>query len=80
MPHKWHCHSVFIYTTLDDLLLFSTGTLVSTVEEEMLYNPRLTLSRDKFIDFMKNLKLDLPKMIGKSNTYLNCLLFSAFIV
>ena len=41
------------------------GQLVSSVGEEKKFNPRLTLSRDGFIDFMKNLKLDLPKMIGK---------------
>ncbi|CAG2165087.1 unnamed protein product [Oppiella nova] len=39
------------------------GQLVSTVSEEKRFNPRLTKSKEEFIDIMANLKLDLPKMI-----------------
>ena len=42
----------------------SIGYLVSTIGEEKSFNPRLTKSRDEFIQLMKDLKLDLPKMIG----------------
>lgn len=39
------------------------GNLVSTIDEEKKFNPRLTKTREEFIDLMDNLKLDLPKMI-----------------
>jgi sulfur dioxygenase len=39
------------------------GFISSTVGEEKTLNPRLTLSEEKFVEFMSNLKLDLPKKI-----------------
>lgn len=39
---------------------------MSTILEEKKFNPRLTKSKEEFIELMANLKLDLPKMIGES--------------
>ncbi|XP_071715342.1 persulfide dioxygenase ETHE1 homolog, mitochondrial [Rutidosis leptorrhynchoides] len=39
------------------------GFTVSTVGEEMLYNPRLTKDKETFKSIMENLKLSYPKMI-----------------
>nr|CAB3243873.1 persulfide dioxygenase ETHE1, mitochondrial-like [Phallusia mammillata] len=39
------------------------GFSVTTVAEEKVLNPRLTLSRDEFINFMKELNLKYPKLI-----------------
>nr|GEV57522.1 persulfide dioxygenase ETHE1 homolog, mitochondrial [Tanacetum cinerariifolium] len=39
------------------------GFTVSTVGEEMLYNPRLTKDQETFKSIMENLKLSYPKMI-----------------
>ncbi|KAI5339774.1 hypothetical protein L3X38_019046 [Prunus dulcis] len=39
------------------------GFSVSTVGEEMLYNPRLTKDEETFQNIMENLKLSYPKMI-----------------
>lgn len=39
------------------------GSTVSTVEEEMLYNPRLTKDEEKFKSIMENLNLPYPRMI-----------------
>ncbi|XP_048432823.1 persulfide dioxygenase ETHE1 homolog, mitochondrial [Pyrus x bretschneideri] len=39
------------------------GFTVSTVGEEMLYNPRLTKDEEEFQSIMENLKLAYPKMI-----------------
>lgn len=39
------------------------GLSVSTVEEEMLYNPRLTKDEEAFQNIMENLNLPYPKMI-----------------
>ncbi|KAK6157075.1 hypothetical protein DH2020_011323 [Rehmannia glutinosa] len=39
------------------------GFSVSTVEEEMLYNPRLTKDEETFKNIMSNLNLSYPKMI-----------------
>lgn len=38
---------------------------MSTIGEEKRYNPRLSKSQEEFIQIMKDLKLDLPKLIGK---------------
>ena len=43
---------------------FNLGQIVSTIEEEKKYNPRLTKSKQEFIDIMANLKLEKPKFIG----------------
>ncbi|XP_061453172.1 persulfide dioxygenase ETHE1, mitochondrial isoform X2 [Rhineura floridana] len=40
-----------------------TGQTVSTVEEERTLNPRLTLSREAFVELMNNLNLPKPKQI-----------------
>jgi len=42
------------------------GQTVSTVEEEKKFNPRLSKSKEEFIDIMKNLNLAYPKMIDKA--------------
>ena len=42
-----------------------SGFTSSSVAEEKTLNPRLTLSREKFIKFMEDLKLDYPKYIGQ---------------
>jgi len=36
----------------------------TTVEEEKKYNPRLSKSREEFVEIMKNLNLPYPKKIG----------------
>ena len=40
-----------------------TGFTSSTVGEEKRNNPRLTQTKEEFVNTMKNLQLDLPKMI-----------------
>jgi hypothetical protein len=40
------------------------GQMMSTIGEEKLFNPRLTKTKEEFIEIMANLNLDLPKMIG----------------
>ncbi|UJR14385.1 hypothetical protein I4U23_001382 [Adineta vaga] len=43
-----------------------TGQTCSTILEEKTFNPRLTKSRDEFIEIMANLKLPYPKKIDKA--------------
>jgi sulfur dioxygenase len=38
---------------------------VTSVEEEKLHNPRLTKSKEEFVNIMDTLNLDYPKKIGK---------------
>lgn len=56
-----------IFTLPKDTLIFPAhdykGFTVSSVEEEMLYNPRLTKDEETFKTIMENLKLAYPKMI-----------------
>ncbi|KAI4320687.1 hypothetical protein MLD38_034141 [Melastoma candidum] len=56
-----------IFTLPKETLIYPAhdykGFTVSTVGEEMLYNPRLTKDMDKFKDIMANLNLPYPKMI-----------------
>ncbi|GMP53389.1 hypothetical protein CsSME_00018850 [Camellia sinensis var. sinensis] len=56
-----------IFTLPKDTLLYPAhdykGFTVSTVEEELLYNPRLTKDEETFKSIMKNLNLAYPKMI-----------------
>ncbi|KAL2496631.1 persulfide dioxygenase ETHE1-like protein [Forsythia ovata] len=56
-----------IFTLPKDTLLYPAhdykGFSVSTVEEEMLYNPRLTKDEGTFKNIMANLNLSYPKMI-----------------
>jgi sulfur dioxygenase len=56
-----------IFTLPDDYIVLPAhdykGFTSSTVGEEKLNNPRLTKSKDEFIQFMNNLKLDMPKLI-----------------
>uniref|UniRef100_A0A7N0TDU4 persulfide dioxygenase n=1 Tax=Kalanchoe fedtschenkoi TaxID=63787 RepID=A0A7N0TDU4_KALFE len=56
-----------IFTLPKDTLLYPAhdyrGFTVSTVGEEMRYNPRLTKDEDTFKSIMENLKLAYPKMI-----------------
>ncbi|GAB2236216.1 hypothetical protein Droror1_Dr00027955 [Drosera rotundifolia] len=62
-------HSVYsqIFTLPKDTLLYPAhdykGFTVSTVGEEMEYNPRLTKDEETFKDIMKNLNLSYPKMM-----------------
>eukprot|EP01018_Ginkgo_biloba_P025301 Gb_32128 [translate_table: standard] len=56
-----------IFTLPKDTLLFPAhdykGQTVTTVEEELLYNPRLSKDEDTFKNIMQNLGLAYPKMI-----------------
>ncbi|CAL9128448.1 unnamed protein product [Musa textilis] len=62
-------HSVHsqIFTLPKETLIYPAhdykGFTVSTVGEEMLYNPRLTKDEEAFKSIMENLKLDYPKMM-----------------
>ena len=38
---------------------------MTTVAEEKSFNPRLTKTKEDFVDIMKNLGLAYPKKIGK---------------
>ena len=42
------------------------GQTCSSILEEKTHNPRLTKSREEFIEIMSNLKLSYPKQIGKN--------------
>jgi len=42
------------------------GLMATSVAEELLYNPRLTRSKEEFIQIMQNLKLGPPKQIDKA--------------
>lgn len=57
-----------IFTLPDDYMIYPAhdynGHTVSTVGEEKKHNPRLTKSKDEFIEIMKNLNLAKPKYIG----------------
>lgn len=56
-----------IFTLPKDTLLYPAhdykGFTVTTVEEEMLYNPRLAKDEETFKNIMKNLNLQYPRMI-----------------
>ncbi|XP_050384481.1 persulfide dioxygenase ETHE1 homolog, mitochondrial [Argentina anserina] len=56
-----------IFTLPKDTLIYPAhdykGFTVSTVGEEMVYNPRLTKDKEGFQNIMSNLKLAYPKMI-----------------
>ncbi|CAG2107599.1 unnamed protein product [Medioppia subpectinata] len=56
-----------IFTLPDNFNVFPAhdykGQLLSTITEEKRFNPRLTKSKEEFIEIMANLNLDLPKMI-----------------
>lgn len=56
-----------IFTLPKDTLIYPghdyKGNTVSTVEEEMMYNPRLTKDVEEFKNIMENLNLAYPKMI-----------------
>ncbi|KAL7216589.1 hypothetical protein ACSBR1_028520 [Camellia fascicularis] len=56
-----------IFTLPKDTLIYPAhdykGFTVSTIQEEMLYNPRLTKDEEKFKSIMENLNLAYPKMI-----------------
>ena len=52
----------------EDYLLFPAhdykGKTVTTVGEELKFNPRLTKTEDEFVKIMENLNLPYPKQIG----------------
>ncbi|KAF7112659.1 hypothetical protein RHSIM_RhsimUnG0205900 [Rhododendron simsii] len=56
-----------IFTLPKDTLLYPAhdykGFTVTTVEEEILYNPRLAKDEETFKNIMKNLDLAYPRMI-----------------
>jgi len=56
-----------IFSLPDETLIYPghdyKGRSVSTVAEEKQFNPRLTKTRDEFIELMKNLDLPYPKRI-----------------
>ena len=43
-----------------------SGMTVSTVAEELRHNPRLTKSKEEFVEIMKSLGLTKPKKMGKT--------------
>ena len=48
----------------ETIIVFS-GVTVTTVGEELKHNPRLTKSREEFVQIMTNLGLVKPKKMGK---------------
>ncbi|CAF1121234.1 unnamed protein product [Adineta ricciae] len=59
-----------IFTLPDHYVVYPahdyTGQTSSTILEEKTFNPRLTKSREEFMDIMANLKLSYPKQIDKA--------------
>jgi sulfur dioxygenase len=59
-----------IFTLPTDTKLFPghdyKGRNLSTVEEERLFNPRLTKTKEEFVSIMDNLNLPLPQQIHKA--------------
>ena len=49
-----------------------TGLTCTTVAEEKKMNPRLSQTKDKFVEIMENLGLPYPKKIGKRNEIFVC--------
>ena len=45
---------------------YLSGMTVSTVAEELRHNPRLTKSKEEFVQIMKSLGLTKPKKMGKT--------------
>ena len=63
--------AVYFFSSLpDSTLLYPAhdyvGLTVTTVGEEKIHNPRLSKSKEQFIDIMNNLNLPYPKQIDKS--------------
>ena len=52
-----------LFEFLNSFYLFK-GCTVTSVREEKLYNPRLTKSKEEFVNIMENLGLAKPKKIG----------------
>jgi len=54
----------------DDYLVYPAhdykGLTVSSIAEEKAFNPRLTKSRQEFVEIMKNLNLPYPNKIDES--------------
>lgn len=48
------------------MFFFCVGQTCSSIGEEKTLNPRLTKTREEFIEIMANLKLSYPKQIGKN--------------
>ena len=44
--------------------MWDEGILDTTVSEEKRFNPRLTKSKEEFVEIMKNLNLAYPAQIG----------------
>lgn len=44
----------------------NVGQMNSTIGEEKKHNPRLTKSREEFMQIMADLKLSYPKQIGRN--------------
>jgi sulfur dioxygenase len=59
-----------IFTLPDDCIVYPAhdykGRTSSTVLAEKTTNPRLTKSKEEFVDIMKNLNLDYPKHIDRA--------------
>ncbi|XP_003743568.1 persulfide dioxygenase ETHE1, mitochondrial [Galendromus occidentalis] len=59
-----------IFTLPDSYLIYPAhdykGLTCSSVEEEKSCNPRLTKSKEEFVEIMKNLKLAYPKQIDRA--------------
>nr|XP_039249201.1 persulfide dioxygenase ETHE1, mitochondrial-like [Styela clava] len=67
------CHEHKMAFTGDALMIrgcgrtdFQQGRTLTTVEEEKKFNPRLTQTKEKFIEIMNNLNLSPPKFIDKA--------------
>jgi|LakMenEpi03Aug12_release.lakeMendotaPanAssembly.Ray.scaffolds.fasta_scaffold233033_1 hypothetical protein len=57
------------YIKLNVVSLWDEGILDTTVSEEKRFNPRLTKSKEEFVEIMKNLNLAYPAQIGINNSY-----------
>ncbi|XP_077967647.1 persulfide dioxygenase ETHE1, mitochondrial-like [Styela clava] len=59
-----------IFTMPDNFKLYTAhdykGRTLTTVEEEKKFNPRLTQTKEKFVEIMNNLNLSPPKFIDKA--------------
>ncbi|XP_049272216.1 uncharacterized protein LOC119393479 isoform X2 [Rhipicephalus sanguineus] len=56
LPHDYNLYPAHDYK----------GQTTTTVGEELKHNPRLTKSKEEFVDIMNNLNLSYPKMIDKA--------------
>lgn len=69
-PRHWENHNsnrqVNCYWVCLKSPIYVSGMTVSTVAEELRHNPRLTKSKEEFVEIMKSLGLTKPKKMGKT--------------